>query len=255
MNRKNIKELIHQNKPVLGGFIFSRSQFSIEVMADIGYDFVIIDAEHSLINLETIEHLITAADSVSINPFVRVQENANLVQRVLDCGAAGVMAPLINNAQEAQEIVNAAKYAPIGKRNYCISRSNIYGYRGTDYMLECYKKQNEDTIVIVQIETISAIENLPKILEIDGIDCIFIGPWDLSNSLGVAGKSDNTKLEEKIQEVVSVANDKGIPIGIAAWNGEDANNRVKQGFNLITMLCDVTLFANAARLELEKVER
>jgi len=255
MKKSKIKELFKQNKSLLGGFVISRSQSSIEVLADVGYDFVVIDTEHFLINLESIEHLITASEAAGIAPFVRVQENADLVQRVLDCGAIGIVAPLINSAQEARKIVNAAKFSPIGKRGYCNPRSTLYGSRGTDYMLERYKQQNEETIVVIQIETVTAIKNLPEILEVDGIDCIFVGPWDLANSLGVAGKNESHILEEKIKEIVSMSNKKGIPTGIAAWDGEDANNRVKQGFNFIISLCDVPLFAAAARAELKKVKR
>jgi 2-keto-3-deoxy-L-rhamnonate aldolase RhmA len=234
----------------VGTFLVSRCQANLEVIASAAYDFAVVDAEHFMVNPETIEHLVTAGEAAKLPTFVRVQENTHLIQRVLDCGAAGIVAPMVDTAEQAREVVNTAKYAPIGTRGVCNPRSVLYAARGAEYMVECYSEQNREQLVIVQAETVTALENLPEIVDVEGIDCLFVGPWDLANSLGIRGEVDNPLLEEKVLQALEIANARGVPTGILAWNGEDAARRIEQGFKFIICSGDMLMLASAAQAEL-----
>lgn len=250
-----VRRLFEKGKPAVGTFLVSRSQAALEVLAAVGFDFVVIDAEHFMVNIETLEHLVTAAESAGIAPFVRVQENVNLIGRALDCGALGIVAPMINTPEEARAVVNAAKFIPEGTRGVCNPRTVVYGAKGIDYMKESYKRLNAETVIAVQIETSQAVDNLPEIAEVKGIDCLFIGPWDLANSLGITGEVDNPQLTDKVDEAFQIGNARRIPMGILAWDGEDANKRIKQGYKFIIVAGDTLFLASGAHAEISKIER
>lgn len=251
-----INELIDQKELPVGTFLCSRSQAALEVLAGVGFDFVVIDAEHFMVNPETIEQLITAAEAKGIVPFVRVQENVNLVQRALDCGAKGIIAPMINRVEEAREVVNTAKFPPIGKRGVGNPRSTNYGVDGPEYMDKCYEDQNENQAVILQIETEEALKNLQDIVRIKGIDSLFIGPWDLSHSLAQLGQGNGAQiLEEKINEVLAKCKENEVPVGIFAWGRDEANKRIEQGFDYVICGGDLIFLANSANEELEKIKK
>ncbi|MBS3735948.1 MAG: aldolase/citrate lyase family protein [Candidatus Bipolaricaulota bacterium] len=249
-----INKLIDRTDQAVGTFLCSRSQAALEVLAGVGFDFVVIDAEHFMVNPETIERLVTAAESADVVPFVRVQENVDLVQRTLDCGAKGIIAPMINSGEEAREIVNAAKFPPIGKRGVGNPRSTNYGVGGAEYMDKCYEHQNENQAVIIQIETKEALENLPDIIGIEGLDSLFIGPWDLSHSLDQPGPDEGSQIfEDKINEVLEKCKKKEVPVGIFSWGSKEANERVHQGFDYVICGADVIFLANSAKEELTKI--
>ena len=250
-----INDLVDQNDHLVGTFLFSRSQAALEILAEVGFDFVVIGAEHFLINPETIEQLITAAEAANIVPFVRVQENINLIGRVLDCGADGIVSPMINNVEEAEEVVKAAKFDPVGNRGVGNPRSTGYGIRGGDYMDKCYEEQNESQSVILQIETEVAVENCRDIASVEGVDSLFIGPWDLSHSLNQSdGEGAEASVEEKIDEILKKGKEIGVSTGIFAWDSEDASRRAEQGFDYTICGGDVIFLANSAREELGKIK-
>lgn len=250
-----INKLVDRNELTVGTFLCSRSQAALEVLAGVGFDFVVIDAEHFMVNPETIEHLITAAEAADIVPFVRVQENVNLVQRALDCGAEGIIAPMINCGEEAREIVNTAKFPPIGERGVGNPRSTNYGVGGADHMDKCYKRQNENQAVILQIETEEALKNLQDIVGIEGVDSLFIGPWDLSHSLDQPGREDgDLLLEDKVDEVLAKCKENRVPAGIFAWGSDEATRRIDQGFDYIVCGGDVIFLANSSEEELTKIK-
>jgi len=244
------RKLLAEGKPAIGTFLVSRCQANLEVVAAAGYDFVVVDAEHFMVNPETIEHLVTAGEAAGIPTLVRVQENVHLIQRVLDCGAAGFVAPMVDTAEQAREIVQTAKYAPIGSRGVCNPRSVLYAAQGAGYMVDCYAEQNREQLVVVQTETVASLKNLPEIVDVDGIDCLFVGPWDLANSLGIRGQVDSPLLAEKVEEALKICDAKGVPAGILAWNGEDAARRIAQGFRFIICGGDMLFLAAAAQAEL-----
>lgn len=255
VRRNKVKEMLKQGKPVVGTFMVSASRAVLEVLAVSGFDFVLIDTEHFMVNPETIEQLITAAESAGVTPFVRVQENVNLIDRALSAGARGIMMPMCNTKEVAQAAVDVAKYAPFGKRGVCNPRAVSYGAKGLEDMLAYYRDENENILLIAQIETAQGVDNLPEILTVKGIDSYFIGPIDLSHSLGKTGEFDDPLVQEYIDKAFQLGREANIPMSTLSFNAEQSNEFFKKGYAMVSMACDMMFLAEAAMGELAKIKR
>lgn len=253
--RNRVKAMLATGKKVVGTFLASHSSSNLEVLAMAGFDFVVIDAEHSMKNPETIEHLIVAAEAAGITPFVRIQEDIGLIERTLSVGARGLMVPMCNTREYAQSVVDAAKYAPIGKRGVCNTRVVDYGIRGLDSMAALFKAENDELMIMVQIETREAVENIGGILSVKGVDACFIGTLDLSHSLGVSCQLDDPLVDRHVQTVIKAAKDAHVPIGVLTFDAEGTNRSLDQGYDLVTMSCDTLFLAQTAVREVGAVKR
>ena len=253
--RNNVKEMIKQGKKAVGTFCVSNSRAVIETLAASGLDYVLIDTEHFMTNPETIEQMITAAEAAGVTPFVRVQENVNLIDRCVSAGARGVMVPMVNTKEQAQEAVNVIKYAPVGKRGVCNPRAITYGAKGLESMLDFYKTENDNIMCILQMETYESYQNLPEILEVEGIDSIFVGRMDLTNSMGIAGQFDDPRVVEIVEKTLKMGKEKGLSMGMITFDGEDTNKFFNMGYDWVGMAGDMMLLAMATQSELAKVKR
>lgn len=171
-------------------------------MANTGFDWLVIDMEHSAITLDITQDLIRTIDLCGVPPLVRVGHNQpNLIKRVMDTGAHGVIVPMVNSKADAEQAVASVKYPPQGFRGVGLARAQKYG---ADF--EGYRKWNqEESIVIVQVEHIKAVENLEEILNVPSVDGFIIGPYDLSGSLGVPGQFDHPNVAEALQQISKVS--------------------------------------------------
>ena len=255
MRINKVKEMMKEGKKVVGTFCVSNSRAVIETLAASGLDYVLIDTEHFMTNPETIEQMITAAEAAGVTPFVRVQENIDLIDRSVSAGARGVMVPMLNTKKQAQEVVNAIKYAPIGKRGVCNPRAVNYGANGLDNMLDFYKTENDNVMCILQMETVESYNNLPAILEVKGIDSIFVGRFDLTHSMGITGQFDNPKVVEIVENTLKLGKEAGLFMGIITFDGEDTSKFFKMGYDWVGMAGDMMLLAMATQSELAKVKR
>jgi len=255
MRTNKVKEMIKEGKKAVGTFCVSNSRAVIETLAASGMDYVLIDTEHFMTNPETIEQMITAAEAAGVTPFVRVQENINLIDRCASAGARGVMVPMVNNKKQAQEAVNAIKYAPVGKRGVCNPRAVTYGARGFDDMQNFYNTENDKVMCILQMETFESFQNLPEILEVKGIDSIFVGRFDLTHSMGILGQFDNPKVVDIVEKTLKMGKEKGLSMGIITFDGEDTSKFFKMGYDWVGMAGDMMLLAMATQSELAKVKR
>src|SRR5208283_2051036 len=193
MDIKKVKNDISEKKMTFGSWIQIPNVFTTEIMARSGFDWLAIDLEHGLIDLETAYRLIQVIDCCGTIPLVRLQVNdESTIRRVMDAGAGGVIVPMVNTAEEAQMAVNAVKYPPLGKRSFGLGRAHNFGLNFDEYV----QTINNRSIVVIQIEHIDALKNLDEILQVPGIDAIIIGPYDLSGSLGVPGKFDHPKFKD-----------------------------------------------------------
>lgn len=253
MKKNKIKQMVKEGKNVIGCFSVTNSQANIEVLAAAGYDFVVIDTEHFMMNPETIEHMVTACESAGIASLVRVQENVDLICRALDCGADGIIVPHVNTREEAELIVETAKYLPQGKRGVCNPRAVLYGVNGIESMQEYYKEANEETMVICQIETKTGVENMEEIVKVEGIDSLFVGPMDLSNTLGIVGQFDHPELKKYIDKALQIGKENNMPMSIMTFNGESTNEFLEKGFQIIAMGCDAIFLMQTATDEMKKV--
>ena len=233
-----LKEKLENKSNVIGPFMKLPSPPVVEIAGLAGFDFVIIDCEHGPLNMLEAENMIRAAHLANMSAVVRVGENnPNMISRALDIGADAVEIPQISTKEDALNAVKASKFSPLGERGVC-RYVRAAKYSSMDKS-EYFKYANENTLVIIHIEGMEGIENLDKILEVDGIDVIFIGPYDLSQSLGIPGDVNNIKVEEKMKEVVNKASAKGKIVGTFVDDIESAKKWKSLGIQYMSYAVDV----------------
>ena len=222
--------LLKSGRVLKGMFIGMPSPALVEMAGYAGFDMVIIDNEHGNSSLESTEHMIRAAKGVGIIPIVRTLESSIL--HVLDIGASGIKIPAVNTAEKARRVVAAAKYPPVGTRGAAFSaRAAGYGFFGGEPQA---KAANEGTAVIIMIETLEAIENLDEILAVPGIDCAFVGPNDLSFSMGYPTQVRHPEVKAAVEGAIRRIRAKGVAAGVVAINNEDAKHFKEVGANYLT---------------------
>jgi 4-hydroxy-2-oxoheptanedioate aldolase len=223
--------------------------FSAEIMAHGGFDWVCIDMQHGLIGEPQMVEMLQAISSTDVTPLVRVPRNeAGAIGKALDAGAWGVIVPMVNSAQEAAAAVEACRYAPTGIRSYGPARVNYYA--GFDY----FSRANREVVCIVMVETATAVERVEEIASVEGVDAIYIGPADLSVTLGLPPAPDQTdeKFDSCLDRVREACERFGIVPGIAG-NAETAIKRVAQGFRLVEVAADAGLLGVGAGMALNLV--
>ncbi len=229
-----------QHRAVVGPFAKTSDPALIEIMGYAGFDFVILDLEHGPNSVQTVQNLIRAARVSGVFPIVRVKEKPlSVIGEVLDIGAGGVQIPQITNPPEAQKVMELAKFAPNGMRGVCrfVRTAN---YSSLD-RFQYFKKANE-SVMILQLEGEEALHNLESILKVEGIDIIFIGPYDLTQSLGVPGQIDHPKVESSMKEIVEKCTQKGIVVGTFVDTLENARKWKELGVKYLSYSVDVGLF-------------
>ncbi|MFN8498993.1 MAG: aldolase/citrate lyase family protein [Anaerolineae bacterium] len=234
---------------VFGTFAWSASPRCVEIIGHAGFDYVMFDAEHSPIDAERLEDLIRASEAAGIPPLVRIPYlHPSLITRTLDSGAAGIIVPQVNSLADAQLAVAGAKYHPLGRRGMAVARSAGFGLiaAGDDYRAAA----NRETLLIVQVETRDAVEQLPSILALPGVDGILIGPNDLSQSLGYPGQLDLPLVQGVIHSIVEQCLAANVPVGM--FSGDVATLRYwrDQGCRLLLCGTELDLLAAGAQAAL-----
>lgn len=228
--------------------VFSKTTDSnlIEALGYSGMDFVILDQEHGPITNETLHNHVRAAKVSGIKSIVRVKGvDANAIGSALDAGADGVQIPNISTAEEAKSAVNAAKFYPAGSRGVCrFVKAAEFGSRKKE---EYFVNANEK-MLILQVEGKEGIDNLDEILEVEGFDVLFIGPYDLSQSIGIPGQVDHPKMDELMYEVAEKAKSKGKRLGTFADSIPSARKLYQKGFEYLSYSVDLNIFLEAAQL-------
>jgi 2-dehydro-3-deoxyglucarate aldolase len=220
-----------------------------EIMAAAGFDWLTVDLEHSTISLAEAENLIRIIDLKGVVPLVRLSSNnSEQIKRVMDAGAHGVIVPMVKSEAEVKRAVRAVKYPPDGDRSVGLARAQGYGTNFAEY----YKWQKEESLVIVQIEHIDAVNNLEKILSVPGVDAYIVGPYDLSGSLGIPGQFENPTFLEAIKEIRDVAERLEMPGGVHVVepNPEELKKCIADGNRFIAYGVDTRMLDVACRLGL-----
>lgn len=236
---RNFKKKIAE-KPVIGPFSKTEDPAFIEAMGYAGLDFVILDLEHGPNTIKSLQNLVRAAQISGLFPIVRVKEDqASVIGEALDIGAGGIQVPQITSAEDARKVIKLAKFAPEGMRGVCrFVRAAQYSSMDR---FEYFKESNE-AVIILQLEGEEAIVNLDEILEVPGIDIIFIGPYDLSQSLGVAGQVDHPLVSKKMKEIIEKCLLKNIVVGTFVDNADGARKWKDLGVRYISYSVDVGIF-------------
>lgn len=239
---KNFKEKVN-GEGVVGVFSKTSDPAFIEILGYAGMDYVIIDLEHGPNTVQTAQNLIRAAQVSGLMPIVRTKEScASVMSEVLDIGAGGIQVPQISCKAEAEEVIKRTKFAPIGERGVCRF------VRAADYSAKDryeYFKDSAETLTILQVEGQEGIDNIDEILSVKGIDVLFIGPYDLSQSLGVSGEIDNPLVEEKMLTIISRCKEKGIAVGTFVDTLQNARKWRNLGVKYISYSVDVGIFCEA----------
>jgi 2-keto-3-deoxy-L-rhamnonate aldolase RhmA len=242
----NAKRALKEGKSLVGLMVVEIRQASVmQMLANAGYDFVIIDNEHGAFNIETIAELSRNARKVGLTPIVRVPEwsYAHITQP-LDSGAQGIMTPRITDAQQVRDILQIMKYPPIGRRGSVVARGHTDLKSGP--ILDAMKAANEESMLVVQIETRQALENMDEILSVPGVDVALIGPTDLSVSLGIGGEMKNPKLVGAIESTIEACKRRKVipaihmnPLDLAAFWGS-------KGMRMVSCNSEVGMMVQAA---------
>ncbi|MDO4287804.1 MAG: aldolase/citrate lyase family protein [Eubacterium sp.] len=249
MIRKNkVKQLLKEGKTAIGTFIKTTDASAVEIMGMCGLDFFVIDSEHVSYNPETITDLVRVSDISGIVPIVRIKEGTPVnIMQALDLGALGFHAPNVDTFDHAKCVVESARYVPLGNRGFAPSH-RAAGYGLMDKK-EYIKMANEEILTILHCETMEAVSNLDQILTLPELDVIFIGPMDLSQSLGadVMGDRNHPKLLKTIDEIIDKVNAAGKAVGTVASDAKMAKVLMDKGVRYIPISSDQGMMADMAK--------
>ena len=247
-----VKKKLRTNKLILGSWLNIPSLETTEIMAKSGFEFLVIDVEHSSTSLESVQKMTMVMEGYNIIPFVRVEENNPvIIKKVLETGCYGILVPMVNNKEDAQKAVNSILYAPNGIRGVGLSRSQGYGLQ-----FEKYNSWYKDNIALIaQIEHKDAIDNLEKILSVKGIDATIIGPYDLSASLGYPGEIGRKEVISAIEKYKKICKkfNKSMGIHVITPDAEEVAMRIKEGFTFVVFSIDMLFLGKKIRDELKRI--
>lgn len=250
----NLKEKLKNNQLTIGSWISIGHTGIVEVMASAGFEWLVIDFEHTSMNYETIQNLIITIQSKNIKALVRVSKNEEVViKKVLDMGADGIIVPMIKDEMDAIRAVEFAKYPPIGKRGVGLFRAQGYGLKFEEYK----KWVNEDLVIIAQIEHYEAVENIEEIIKTEGIDGVIIGPYDLSSSLGFPGEYNKVEVKEAIAKVLECCKRYNIPSGfhVIETDPKKLQEKIKEGCTFLAYSLDFLFLGDNARMGMEIIKK
>lgn len=251
--KNRLRDKITEGATVYGIFVMMSEPAVSEILGFAGFDYCIIDTEHAPGGILDVQQQLRAAEIGGLTPLVRVTKNEeSLILRTLDAGAGGIVVPQVNTAGEAAAAVRAARYAPAGSRGIAgVVRAAQYGFVP---LAEYIDGVNSETLVLTQVEHIDAVRNLDEILAVEGLDGIFIGPTDLSQSMGLTGQFGHPELRQTIETVIKKGVAAGKIVGMFCLNAEDAKHWREAGANLICIGTDSMLFAAAVRELIDKLK-
>jgi len=241
----SLRRRILEHQVLLGTWLNLGSPLTAEIAGLAGFDWVLIDREHGGADEKEVAHQIMAAELGGTAPVVRVASiNAPEIKRSLDCAAAGVMAPGVDTAEQAEALLNAVRIPPLGQRGAASStRASRYGF-GYQHYLET---ANDTLVTMAQIESVEAVRNSAAIAHLDGIDVLFVGPTDLSASLGLPTAAEGVAFWEAVESISRVARDAGKAAGILARNQEQAGRYLELGYTVIALESDRGLLTKGFR--------
>jgi len=252
IKENKLKKIIKNGGFVLGTFVKFNDPSIAEILGLVGYDFFVLDNEHVTMNRESMVEIIRGANTTDIVPIVRVRKNEDVeVLQALDSGAMGVQVPNVDTPEEASNLVQYSKYTPVGSRGFSPSvRAAHYGQMDK---IEYVKFANENTLIVSHCETVTCVENLDEILKIPEIDVIFIGPMDLSQSLGVIGQATHPKVVKTIETVIKKVKASGKAVGIVS-TAEKAKDYIAKGVQYLLVGTDQGMVAAAAKNNIKKIK-
>lgn len=219
-----------------------------EILGAAGYDWVAVDMEHGSVSIAQLPDLFRAIELGKSLPLARIAESKSKdCKQALDAGAGGIIAPMIENAEQLKMVRNACCWPPIGNRGVGFSRGNLFGKN-----FDKYKAEAQSPLLIAQIEHVNAINNLEEILQVDGLDAIIVGPYDLSASMGITGKFESQEFRDIMNTILSSCKKYNVPCGdhVVHPDPELVEKRIQDGYRFIAYGTDGVFLVNSAKLKM-----
>jgi 2-keto-3-deoxy-L-rhamnonate aldolase RhmA len=239
----NFRQRLRAGERLVGMIVSLAAPEVTEILGLAGFDWLFLDAEHSPLDSLSLQRLMQGAGAAT-PCVVRLAAGEEIhVKKALDSGAAGIIAPMVNSAEHAARVVRWARYAPAGTRGVGLARAHGYGLDFGDYM----SNANARTAVIVQAEHIQAVENMAGIVQVPDLDAVFVGPYDLSASMGLPGQVDHPDVKAAIGRVTETCQAAGMPLGIFGMSAEALRPWLAQGYTLVVAGVDAHLLAQSAQ--------
>ena len=249
-----LKQALQSGAATLGSWITLAHPAIPEILADAGFEWLVVDLEHTTIGLREVGELIRVIDLLGLEALVRLTSNdPNQAKRLLDAGATGIVVPMVESADDARKAVASVHYPPRGRRGVGLGRAQRYGARFEEYAATF----SDRAVVIAQIEHHEAIANLDDILAVPGVDATMIGPYDLSASMGTPGRFDDGDVSRALERYESSCRAASKPMGFHVVEPDAAaiKSRLERGYTFVAISTDFLLLGRAARRLLSEVKR
>lgn len=253
MDRFHMRQRLAAGECLLGPFVRIPDPAVTEILGYAGFDFVIIDTEHGPMGVHQAENLVRAATLAGTAPIIRVRENAeSMIVRALDTGAAGVQIPQVNSAAAAEAALAAARFYPQGCRGVCrFTRNAAYSHIPAPGY---FAQSNENELVVIMIEGYGGIREIDAILDVPGIDVVFLGPYDLSQALGVTGQVTHPSVLQTIESITRKARNRGIVVGSFADTRENVLRQRDMGIQYLSYCIDTGLIYESAKAAVDDLK-
>lgn len=247
-----LKKALKNRTVTIGSWIALGDPAIPEIMARAGFEWLVVDMEHSALSIRQAQQLIRVIELCGVVPLVRVGENdLTVIKRVMDAGAHGVIVPMVNSREDAMKAVSAVRYPPAGARGVGLARAQGYGVTFAEYK----KWLNESSVVIVQIEHIQAVENLEQILSVEGVDAFIVGPYDLSGSLGTPGEFEHPDFIEALKKIKRISSSLSVSAGyhVVPPQTELVREKIGEGYSFIAYSTDFLLLGETCRNDVSRI--
>ena len=251
----NFKKMIAENKKPIGTFVDTASAYVVECLGRTGLDYVIMDNEHSPIEAETTANLVRACECAHLTPLARVREISRpAVLKLLDVGVQGLIVPNVKTVEDVKSLVSYSKYSPVGNRGFCPSRKDGFGYDLNMSVSDTMKYFNEEVLLIPQCETAEALSVIEEIVAIDGVDGIFVGPFDLSISMGMPGEFGNEKFQAALKRILNACHDNKKFCMLFTGNDAGVVDGFEKGFDSMTYSLDAGLIVGCIKEKIDAIK-
>lgn len=253
MINSSLKKQLLEGKVKVGVFFKANNPNMAEMMAYAGYDFIIVDNEHSNFDYVDAENIIRAADGVNLDTIVRISSGSEEnILHTLDSGATGIQVPSLRDVNDVKKLAPFTKYYPVGHRGMNVNqRAAKFGFMDST---EYFKAANENTLVVVHVETLEMAEQIDELCAIPEVDVIFIGPGDLSQAVGKPMQVNSPEVMKVVDEIIEKTKKSGKIIGVWVGNLDDAKKYVEKGARYLGFLSDSSILVNALKEVGKQVE-
>lgn len=259
MSINRLRTMYEQKQPVVGTFFSGLNTIAMECLGQTGLDWVIIDTEHGPFDTETMGDLVQAAERSGLTPFVRVANADHRdIQKASDAGAQGLIIPCLSEIREFREAVDLAKFPPLGRRGFIYGRGCGFGtkeWAAGKTLPEFFEASNDRLMVVPQCETVGALEHIEEIVRMPGVDGIFVGPFDLSLSMGIPGQFTHPDFLAAIQRIMAACKSADKPCYNFSGSISDTVQRLREGFDGVAYNLDYTVLMTAYRQAVEDIHK